>query len=84
MATFFAILFSQFIFTVTVAGIISAVGSANMAQYDIEAAAMLLKNIYVKSFGVPEIAAGPVSFLLLVLPAIIAFYTFKTLFGHKK
>ena len=84
MATFIAIFFALFIFTMTTAGIISAVGSVNTEQYDIAAAAHLLKTIYVKSFGVPEIAAGPVSFLLLAIPAVLAFYIIQTMFTRKR
>ena len=84
MATFIAIFFALFIFTMTTAGIITAVGSANTEQYDIAAAAHLLKTIYVKSFGVPEIASGPVSFLLLAIPAVLAFYIIQTMFTRKR
>ncbi len=84
MATFIAIFFALFIFTMTTTGIISAVGSVNTEQYDIAAAAHLLETIYVKSFGVPEIAAGPVSFLLLAIPAVLAFYIIQTMFTRKR
>ena len=65
----------------TTAGIISAVGSPNTEQYDIAAAAHLLKTIYVKAFGVPDMAAGPVSFFLLAIPAVLAFYVIQTMFS---
>ncbi|MCP4934487.1 MAG: hypothetical protein GY927_09855 [bacterium] len=84
MATFIAIFFALFIFTLTTAGIITAVGSVNTEQYDIAAAANLVKTIYVKSFGVPEIAAGPISFLLLAIPAVLSFYIIQTMFTRKR
>ena len=84
MATLIAIFFALFVFTMTTAGVISAVGTANMEQYDIAAAAHLLNTIYVKSFGVPEIAAGPVSFFLLAVPAVLAFFIIQTMFTRKR
>ena len=84
MARLIALFFSLFVFTMTTAGIISAVGSPNTEQYDIAAAAHLLKTIYVKSFGVPDMAAGPVSFFLLAIPAVLAFYVIQTMFSRKR
>jgi len=83
MARLIAIFFALFVFSMTVAGVISAVGSVNTEQYDIAAAAHLLKTIYVKSFGIPEMAAGPVSFFLLSIPAVLAFYIIQTMFTRK-
>lgn len=84
MAIFFSIFFAIFIFTMTITGIISAVGAADAAQYDIQAAAHLLKTIYVKKFGIPDTAAGPISYVLLAIPGVLAFYLFQTIFGRKQ
>lgn len=84
MATVLALFFCLFVFTMTTAGIITAVGSHEMAQYDIAAAALLLKEDYVEVFGVPATISGPVSFIVLAIPAVLAFFTFKALFGRKK
>ena len=83
MISFIAITFALFVFAMTTTGIINAVGQIEAPRYDIETAAGLLNNIYVKAFGVPEIAASPVSFILLALPAILAFYFIEAIFKRR-
>ncbi len=84
MRSVFANFVALFVFTMTVSGIISAVGTSDMAQYDIAAAAELLQTIYLKAFGVPQAAAGPASYILLALPGVLAFYTIQAIFGGNK
>ncbi len=84
MITVLALFFSLFVFSMTTAGVITAVGTNNMTQYDIAAAATLLKTGYVEVFGVPASLSGPVSFIMLAIPAVLSFFTFKALFCRRK
>ena len=84
MATFIALVFSLFVFAMTSRGIVYAVGPVGAPKYDLEVSARLLETIYVKAFGVPEIAATSVSFILLAIPAILAFFTVQAILGSKQ
>ena len=84
MVTVLALFFSLFVFTMTTAGVITAVGTNDLAQYDIAAAALLLKTGYVEVFGVPASFSGPISFIVLAIPAVLSFFTFKALFGRRR
>ena len=84
MVTVLALFFALFVFSMTTAGIITAVGTNDLTQYDIAAAALLLKNGYVEVFGVPTSFSGPVSFIVLAIPAVLSFFTFKALFSRRK
>ncbi|MCF6200159.1 MAG: hypothetical protein L3J67_12350 [Hyphomicrobiaceae bacterium] len=84
MITVLALFFALFVFTMTTAGVITAVGTSNMAQYDIAAAALLLKADYVEVFGVPTSVSGPISFIVLAIPAVLSFFTFKAMFTRRK
>jgi hypothetical protein len=84
MATLLAIFFALFVFAMSTTGVITAVGTPDIAQYDIKAAAQLLKTIYVQPFGVPDFASGPVSLFLLALPSVLAFFIIQTMFTRKR
>lgn len=80
MANLLAIFLSLFIFTMTTGGINSVLGPMDAPRYDIVAAANLLDSTYLQVFAVPEVAAGPLSFLLLTLPAVFTFFIIRLLF----
>jgi len=84
MITVLALFFALFVFTMTTAGVITAVGTSGLAQYDIAAAALLLKTDYVEVFGVPTSFSGPISFILLAIPSVLSFFTFKAIFARRK
>lgn len=80
MATPLAIFLALFVFTMTAGSINVAIGPLDAPRYDIVAAADLISNTYMKTHGVPEVMAGPLSFLLLTIPAMLAFFFIRALF----
>ena len=84
MVSFIALVVALFVYNMTIAGVINAVGSLGTPPYDIAAAADLLRTIYLKAFGIHESIASPLSFALLGLPAILAFYTITAILGRRQ
>lgn len=83
MATLLAIFLALFVFTMTTGGVIKVLGTIETPRFDIVVAADLLNGTYLRAFAVPDVMAGPLSFLLLTLPAVFAFFIIRTLFANR-